>query len=266
MRESGLAGVLPLHWHWWEDGAHDGTTNMATDLALLAAVRPGTATWRWYSWRRPTVSFGRNERTAGRFTPDGLAAAELEAVRRPTGGRALLHWRELTYSVALPLPASVPWRVAYDAINTVLLDALGTLGIPAHRAGVGPPVLPDGPVCFDLPSEGEITVGGRKLVGSAVWRQEQGYLQHGSILLHDDQGMLGTMPGAVANAPPAAATLADTLPNHTDQERRQLVYAATHEALRRIGTVAPFVADDDWHATLTSQHGHFARSEWLWRR
>lgn len=266
MSESGLAPVLPAQWRWWEDGAHDGVTNMATDQALLATVRPGAGTWRWYGWSRPTVSFGRNERTAGRFPPDGLAAAGLDAVRRPTGGRALLHWRELTYSVALPLPAEVPWRRAYDAINSMLLGALTALGLPARLAGAGKPVMPDGPVCFDLPAEGEITVDGRKLVGSAVWRQGDAYLQHGSLLLHDDQGRLASIPGAPSPAPPAAATLGSAFPHHADHELRRLVYAATHHALAGIGTVTPFVADRAWDSVLALQHGHFASHEWLWRR
>jgi lipoyl(octanoyl) transferase len=266
MSESGLAPVLPAHWRWWEDGAHDGVTNMATDQVLLDHVLPGVGTWRWYGWSQPTVSFGRNERTAGRFPPDGLTEAGLDAVRRPTGGRALLHWRELTYCVTLPLPAEVPWRRAYNAINDVLLAALTTLGIPAHLAGAGQPVIPDGPVCFDRPAEGEITVQGRKLVGSAVWRQGDAYLQHGSLLLHDDQGRLASIPGALAVAPPAAATLSGSLPHLADEDVRRQVYAATRMALTQIGTVTPFAADRAWDSTLVSQHGHFASPEWLWRR
>ncbi|MFN5599430.1 MAG: lipoyl protein ligase domain-containing protein, partial [Gemmatimonas sp.] len=96
-------GVLPRAWSWWVDGARDGVTNMAADQALLETVRPGHGTWRWYGWERPTVSFGRNERLAGRIDADTVAQAALAAVRRPTGGRALLHWRELTYSVTMPL-------------------------------------------------------------------------------------------------------------------------------------------------------------------
>jgi len=266
MPESGLARVLPGRWRWWEDHAQSGVVNMASDQAILSSVRPDWGIWRWYAWSQPTVSFGRNERIRGRFSAAGLAAAGLDAVRRPTGGRALLHCRELTYSVAFPLPMQVAWRRAYAAVNDVLVEALRAVGVPAMLSEAGKPVIPDGPVCFDLPAEGEITVNGRKLVGSAVWRQGDSYLQHGSILVHDDQPLLGTLQGPIASSPPAAATLADALPDIADHDLGRLVYDATRQALQRRGTVTPFVADATWDDTLRLQCGHFANEEWLWRR
>lgn len=263
-RESGLAAVLPASWQWWEDHAHDGVTNMATDAALLATAQAGVGVWRWYGWSQPTVSFGRHERTAGRFSPDWLAEAGLAAVRRPTGGRALLHARELTYSVTFPLPAAMPWRVAYDAVNALLLATLDELGVPARRAAARPPVAPDGPVCFDEPAEGELTVGGRKLVGSAVWRQGDAYLQHGSLLLHDEQSRL-PVPDGVA-PPPPAATLTACLPGQSDEQLQRATYAASRLALARVAPLTPFVPPIDWPTVLASQRRHFADVSWLWRR
>lgn len=264
-RGSGLASVLPDRWRWWEDGAHDGVTNMATDQALLAAVRPGVGVWRWYGWSAPTVSFGRNERVVGRYAPDWLTQRGLAAVRRPTGGRALLHARELTYSVTIPLPAAIPWRRAYDAINALLLDTLRALRIPAERSPGHGPVAPDGPVCFDQPAAGELTVAGRKLVGSAVWRQQDAYLQHGSILLHDDQQPLAPGPESAA-APPPAASLAAILTGRSDEDLGRATRAETARALRRIGAVEPFVLSPDWADLLASHQRHFAAPSWLWRR
>lgn len=271
MRESGLPWALPTHWRWWEDGAHDGATNMAADQALLATVRPGVGSWRWYEWARPTVSFGRHERVTGRYSADALSDGGYDAVRRPTGGRALLHWRELTYSVALPLPAAAPWRRAYDAINVLLLDMLHRLGVQAQLADAGAALLPDGPVCFERPSEGEIIVGGQKLVGSAVWRQGDAYLQHGSILLHDDQGQLATLvdraSGATAAAAaPASATLASCLPHHSDDTLRRMAYDAARDVIARCGSVTSFVHTDEWRTSFALQHRHFADPSWLWRR
>ncbi|WP_353266749.1 hypothetical protein [Gemmatimonas sp.] len=266
MGESGLPSPLPRAWRWWEDGAHGGATNMATDQALLATVRADTGTWRWYGWAQPTVSFGRNERIVGRYTPEALAVAGVDAVRRPTGGRALFHWRELTYSVTVPLPAAVPWRHAYDAINRLLLDTLLRVGVDARLSTQRNARTPDGPVCFDAPAEGEITVEERKLVGSAVWRQGDAYLQHGSILLHDDQPRLATM-GAPADAPlPPAATLAACLPAHTDDALRRRVIDSAREVVAQQGAITSFVADDSWHDMLALQHRHFADHAWLWRR
>ncbi|MCC6244209.1 MAG: hypothetical protein IT353_15305, partial [Gemmatimonadaceae bacterium] len=150
------------------------------------------AVWRTYAWDRPTVSFGRNESVRNHYTPASLEAASLDAVRRPTGGRALLHAREVTYSVTMPIGDDVPWQLAYEAINQILVDALCSLGVAAHVVGAraNDAIRPDGPICFARPSRGEIEVGGAKLVGSAVWRERGAYLQHGTILLENDQGRL----------------------------------------------------------------------------
>ena len=163
---------------------------MALDQALLErARRSGEGVWRCYAWSSPTVSFGRNERVAHRFDANSVSRAGLTAVRRPTGGRALLHGRDVTYSATLPLDESIGWREAYAAINDILLNALRALGVNATlcSAESSPAVRPDGPLCFEAPAIGEIAVGQAKLVGSAVWRERGAFLQHGSILLHDDQ-------------------------------------------------------------------------------
>lgn len=267
MTGSGPLAPLPPRWSWWEDGAHDGATNMAIDEALRASVRPGTGTWRWYAWRGPTVSFGRNERLAGRIAPAQLAASGLDAVRRPTGGRALLHHRELTYSVTMPLAAAVPWRAAYDAVNGILLAALRAAGVPVQPATGGGAIAPDGPVCFDAPAVGELTVAGRKLVGSAVWRHGDTYLQHGSILLHDDQQLLQPLTGA-STAPPPAATLTGCVPGVDAATLGQRVIAAVGETLRTRGQVhhRDAAATDGWAALVASHHRQFSDPAWLWRR
>lgn len=271
MSRSGPGPLLPAVWCWWEDGAHDGVTNMAVDEALRASARAGKGTWRWYRWATPTVSFGRNERLAGRVTPARLAATGLDAVRRPTGGRALLHHRELTYSVTMTLPAPVPWRAAYDAVNAILLDGLRRAGVHAAPAPDARPVAPDGPVCFDQPSAGELTVHGRKLVGSAVWRQGECYLQHGSILLHDDQPLLQSLADDGA-ASPAAATLASCFPGEPDDAVAQRVLGAMRAALdgampgERHARPRDAAADAGWADLVAAHHRQLADPRWLWRR
>jgi lipoyl(octanoyl) transferase len=259
---------LPSRWAIWRDGAADGVTNMATDAALLSQVRTGHAVWRWYAWERPTVSFGRHERTAGRYSAEQLARIELPAVRRPTGGRALLHAREITYSVTCPLDGRLGWRVAYDAINAILLATLHDVGVPAELAGPSRAVTPDGPVCFDEPAEGEITVRGQKLVGSAVWRQDGGYLQHGSILLHDDQHRLSEASLVAARPPAPAAALARIAPG---VDITQLADALERVLSRVAGeqpavTPEPFAPSADVRRSIALQRRHFADTAWLWRR
>jgi len=175
-------------WRLLVDAPAAGAWNMAVDEVLLEGLAAGTAppTLRFYEWTPPCLSLGY-------FQPidvvdvDGCRALGVEVVRRPTGGRAILHDRELTYSVALP--ASVLGHdggvlPSYYRLSLALQDGLRRLGVPATLApesAAGGPV--HGPVCFDRPSAHEILLHGRKLVGSAQMRRGGGILQHGSILI-----------------------------------------------------------------------------------
>ena len=190
--------LLASRWRLLESGASDGATNMATDVALMArAATSAEAVLRVYAWSRPTVSLGIHERpgfTAGHFASDGL-----DVVRRPTGGRALLHDREVTYSVTAPISGSLGDSVR--SINTILLAALATLGVNADEATRRSRATgPGGAACFGEPNVGEIVIDGRKLIGSAQRRDQHALLQHGSILLDDDQARLGAPPAATLNA------------------------------------------------------------------
>src|SRR5205814_2393375 len=118
----------------------------------------------------------------------------LDVVRRPTGGRAILHDREITYSVTAPVRDAGDLRESYERINRLLLSALHSIGVSASVAvaatrSVAPGMAP----CFDEPTPGELTLAGRKLAGSAQWRSEDALLQHGSILIADDQSLLATL-------------------------------------------------------------------------
>lgn len=269
---SASTDVMPRRWSVLHSPASDGVTNMAIDSALLdLAGESSCAVWRCYAWEKPTVSFGRNERTQGRFSAPRLREAGLDAVRRPTGGRALLHAREVTYSVAMPLDEQHSWRVAYAAINQVLLRALQSLGVPAHVVGAedAEPVVPDGPVCFDKPAAGEITVHGRKLVGSAVWRQGGAYLQHGSILLADDQARLAHAADLALPPPPPAASLESCAPA---QAQWSVVVDALAASLAEDSaphperTLEPFDPPPDFPQRVASHRAALASDDWLWRR
>jgi lipoyl(octanoyl) transferase len=285
--------VLPGQWEFWRSGADSGVRNMAIDAALLrkAATATGQAVglWRCYSFARPTVSFGRNESTRGRFDDDSVANAGLDAVRRPTGGRALLHAREVTYSVTMPLAAGLSWQVAYGAVNRLLVASLLGAGFPVAVVGADDgadatrpvsangAVRPNGPLCFDAPAPGEISARGMKLVASAVWREREAYLQHGSILLHDDQALLVSAAGGRVPVPPPAATLADLVAAGAgigglsrvvidDETIQRDVVNAMERALTAISVVTPFTASASLNADITVFEEQFARRDWLWRR
>lgn len=247
---------------------------MAIDLALLdRATHDGLAVLRTYGWTRQTVSFGRNEPVHDAWDVAAMQQAGLDVVRRPTGGRALLHAHEITYSVVMPLPREAPWREAYEAVNQRLLEALTTLRIPAELCATGDTasVAPDGPACFAAPAPGELAVGGRKLVGSAVWRTAGAYLQHGTILVRDTQDRLAAFRrGTRRPEPPAHATDLERWLAPSVASRAERVTAALHVAWQATARVTAMptsdavrLASDDRvraHALALGDPG------WLWRR
>ena len=176
-------------WRLLVDAPADGAWNMAVDEILLDSVAAGAAppTLRFYEWMPACLSLGY-------FQPfdvvdmDGCRRLGVDVVRRPTGGRAILHDRELTYSVALPaslLGHDGGVLPSYYRLSLALQDGLRRLGVPATLAPQSAARSPvaHGPVCFDRPSAHEILLQGRKLVGSAQMRRGGGILQHGSILV-----------------------------------------------------------------------------------
>ena len=257
---------LPQHWLLLRSEPELGVRNMAVDVALLEHARSASVgVWRSYSWTKPTVSFGRHETVQDRFDQHSLAAVGLDVARRPTGGRALLHHREVTYSVTMPLPASIPWKRAYAAINRILLDALIALGVDAAIVpdNEPAPTRPNGPLCFDAPAAGEIVVRGAKLVGSAVWRDRGAYLQHGSILLHDDQALLTAAAQSPTMAAPPAACLAKCCAVAPTWHR---VVDILESALAVQHVVEPFVTTAPFASSIDAHERELSRPEWIWRR
>lgn len=184
---------------------------MAVDEALARSLEPGRGVLRLYRWDPPTISLGRNQPARERYDRREAVLRSLSFVRRPTGGRAVVHHREVTYAVAVPVGALGGLRETYRAVNGALVAGLRSLGVEASLAPAGAPTPTlDARPCFDAPAAGEVVSGGRKLVGSAQCRIRRTILQHGSVLLDDDQGALAAV--ALEGAPPVPpATLADVL-------------------------------------------------------
>lgn len=197
-----------LRWRLILDPPRPGGENMARDHALALSLGAGEGVLRLYGWTDPTVSFGRNEPAREVYDRQEGMARGLGFVRRPTGGRAVLHDREVTYAVAVPDRALGGPRDAYATINRGLVGGLAELGIDAGMAGERPiPGVDAGP-CFQTPAPGEITAGGRKLVGSAQVRLAGVLLQHGSVILAGNQGLLGLLRGAAEDPADATTTVA----------------------------------------------------------
>jgi lipoate-protein ligase A len=242
---------------------------MARDAALLArAAKTGESVFSVYCWERPTLSFGRNQRARGQYDRARLSERSVDVVRRPTGGRAILHHREITYSVTAPLRDDESLRAAYDRINGILLAGLASLGVRATIARGGKALAP-GPIpCFELPAEGEIVARGRKLIGSAQWRGESAFLQHGSILVDDDQSSLAALAAQGATEavriPPPPATLRSLLgraPDSTEVARAMFDAVSENE-----GAYGTGLAEDEIRGAALELVPEFLDEEWTWRR
>ena len=244
-----------------------GAENMARDSALLArAARTGETVFSVYSWATPTLSFGRHQAAAGHYDPEKIRAASMDVVRRPTGGRAILHHREITYSVTAPL-SSQPLRATYARINRILVDGLSRLGViaaiaaPAERA----PAPNAGP-CFERPGEGEVVAGGKKLIGSAQWRNEGALLQHGSILVEDDQTSLPAfaVAGDEVGDLPKPATLSALLGRAPGSEE---VATAMFEAVNQLEDPESVrIEEEEIRDETLRLVEQFADERWTWRR
>ncbi len=184
-----------------------GAFNMATDEVLLESViAGGQSILRFYTWEPAALSLGVHQ-SIGEIDRDACADRGLDLIRRLTGGRAVLHQHELTYSViARHNDPRVSGGVieSYRKISAALVEGLSSLGVRVSLApydrtltqagaarretvfGNDAAVEDHGAVCFDAASAYELTAGGKKLVGSAQARRGGTLLQHGSILLDID--------------------------------------------------------------------------------
>ncbi|XVK02759.1 lipoate--protein ligase family protein [Staphylococcus lugdunensis] len=180
-------------WNFINTGSHDPFFNMAMDEALLNFVASGDIgpVIRFYTWNPATLSVGYFQRLTKEIDIDKVKEKGFGLVRRQTGGRGVLHDKELTYSVIVPeshpnMPSTV--TEAYRVISQGLLEGYKELGldayfaIPKSKEEREKLKQPRSAVCFDAPSWYELVVEGRKIAGSAQTRQKGVILQHGSLL------------------------------------------------------------------------------------
>ncbi len=167
-----------------ETAPRDGRWNMAFDEALLegAAVR-GEAALRIYRWSEPTLSLGHFQKSLPADLPDALRS--LPVVRRLSGGGAILHHHEWTYSVALPKehPLAARAEPLYEAVHAALVAAFARSGATASLRGESLPDVNGRFLCYLRGDPRDIVVAGAKIVGSAQRRRRGAVLQHGSVLL-----------------------------------------------------------------------------------
>ncbi len=163
---------------------------MAVDAAILSAVGRDEVppTLRLYRWDPPCLSLGYSQPFSD-LDQDQLHSKGWDVVRRPTGGRAILHTDELTYAVIGPktdprLKGGL--MESYQRLSKALSESLKILGLPVQvHLGKNSNTI-NHPVCFENPSDFEITVEGKKIIGSAQARKKEGILQHGTLPLKGD--------------------------------------------------------------------------------
>ncbi|OIJ16854.1 octanoyltransferase [Anaerobacillus alkalilacustris] len=188
-------------WNFINSGKCSPAYNMALDEALLEwhsedKIRP---TIRFYGWEPATLSIGYFQKVEKEINLEAVKKNELGFIRRPTGGRGVLHDKELTYSVIVSenhpkMPKGV--TESYRVISEGVLDGFKQLGldayfaIPKTKEDQENLKNPRSAVCFDAPSWYELVVEGRKVAGSAQTRQKNVILQHGSIILELDETKL----------------------------------------------------------------------------
>lgn len=240
----------------WCDGAHDVVENMRRDRALLAAAEAGAPpVLRLFRFAPPGITLGRNQEASRELDLARCAAEGVDWSPRPTGGRAIFHDQEWTYSLAVRRDHQ-EWggslAVAYARVSALITRSLVRLGVPAdlvarHGAGSVPAAprspsaadvgaLPAAP-CFASTARHEVVLGGGKLVGSAQRRTAGAILQQGSVLLG-----------------PGHLRLADFLamPPEPRERVREALRLATSTAAPWLGTVAPL---ERWADALSAELG-----------
>ena len=204
------------------DAALPGAINMAKDEAIARACDEGITdfpTIRFYWWQRPTLSLGAKERLAEAADLDKCKEMGIDLVRRATGGRAVLHDKELTYSVIAPLnkkPFNSSVEESYKAIAEALREGIAAAGVELELTAGSRKIKPRTMAasssnldmkaaamrhlpCFAAPSRYELAFRGRKCVGSAQRRLKKALLQHGSIIFLPEVERLALATGSDSN-------------------------------------------------------------------
>jgi lipoate-protein ligase A len=188
-------------WCWISDGLQTAEENMAVDSALLGDCKQGRIppTVRLYGWSEPAITLGYLQNAEVELDIKRCRELGISIVRRPTGGRALLHTNELTYAVVAPVslaPFNRGLKATFQAVSKALLVGLQGLGIRGDLNTSTERLVPGvsrSPACFASLNHCEITVDGKKLVGSAQKRTSKAFLQHGSLIIESDHELFASV-------------------------------------------------------------------------
>lgn len=193
-RPENLEGITLEKWRLIPEEVGDGASHMALDQALLesAVEEDFPPTLRFFRWEPPALSLGRFQ-DLGQVDLKACETSGIEVVRRPTGGRSILHLDDFTYSLVLPSRLPLPDGVVetYSYICRGIVAALRLLGVEAQtEKGTGSDYTRAGGACFATSTGADLKCAGRKICGSAQLRRNGAVLQHGSLLLKDRSELL----------------------------------------------------------------------------
>ncbi len=171
-----------------------GSWNMAVDDYLFQCLGNEPTTYlRFYQWERPTASLGYSQKVNQIIDLDKCQAMGIDVVRRITGGKLVLHHQEVTYSISSSDTALFTSKLmdSYRLISEALMQGLEKMGIKCSLAAATSTSYARGPLlCFSHPAQNEIEIDGKKIIGSAQKRTGDKFIQHGSIPLKKDEGLL----------------------------------------------------------------------------
>ena len=178
-----------MNWHLIESGENTGISNMDFDLRLAQNCSPPNAYFRLYRWKPYCISLGANQNFSD-INIDKASVENIDVVKRPTGGRAILHSEEITYSLVLPYSHEISAREIYEKTSLALVKGLeiyNPLLGQSELENIQPnfPQLlnkPSGVLCFGSTAKNEVKFSGKKIIGSAQRKLNNAILQHGSIL------------------------------------------------------------------------------------
>ncbi len=263
-------GGMPRHWKLLIDKEPlAGSRNMAVDELLFRRVQAARETYlRFYQWARPTVSLGYSQEASKVLDAGYCRRHGIDIVRRLTGGKLVLHDRELTYAVASSDAEvfSETLRDSYRLISRALMRGLEIMGLAPRMAEASPASYIRGTMpCFALPARDEIEITGKKIVGSAQKRTGPAFLQHGSIPFEKDESLLAAVAGDAGREGSGMTSLAEALGRPVDfgwaVERFERGFAEFFGA----GLEAFALAPEDLASVSALEESRYAAASWTFR-
>ncbi|MCX5717428.1 MAG: biotin/lipoate A/B protein ligase family protein [Nitrospirae bacterium] len=265
-------------WRLINSGPGSASYNMALDEAIAISVRKGSSppTLRLYSWDRPSITLGCFQKIGGIDT-EYCRDASIPIVRRPTGGRAILHNKELTYSFSVKTDNDLFSKGIFDSykkISAAFYLALSKLGLTPEVSIKRKPAnsslrTPDcfSPLCFQSASYGEITINSKKVIGSAQKRWPDGLLQQGSIPYHinDPEALKIFRLHSIRDIKDAMAGLMEAVPDLSDEKFRNIVKISFEKAFNiEFFSALPFNEEEVLAQKLDSEK--YRTEEWNFRK